>query len=247
MPDTDAGDLWLRRMENPSHDSLSSGQLRSEQARREGDSRLRQVRRELGEIIERRAEIANYGDLTNIDELAGILPDDEDAMGDRALTTRVVESRITPSQMVEVAEEVEDEGGGEGEDSGSGSGGKGTNNPGDSGHGDNGDRPTRHRDRRAPLRHVRFIPLSSGEAIVAFNPTSDPPRQVRLSLRPAGADRDPQGIPPVAIVEAFRIGEAEGPLPVSDGEVAFTPESSERVTIRVVADGDLDRQAFRLR
>ena len=247
IPDTDAGDLWLRRMENPSHDSLSSGQLRSEQARREADSRLRQVRRELGEIIERRAKIANYGDLTNLDELAGILPDDEVALGDRALTTRVVESRTTPSQMVEVAEEVEDEGGGDGEDSGGGSGGGGAHNPEGNGHGENGDMHTKHRDRRASLRHVRYIPLSSGEAIVAFNPTSDPPREVRLSLRPAGADRDPQSIPPVAIVEASRIGEVEDPLPVSNGEVAFTPESSDRVTIKIVADGDLDRQAFRLR
>lgn len=247
VPDSDAGDLWLRRMENPSHDSLSSGQLRSEQDRREADSRFRQARRELSKIIERRAEIASYGELTNIDELAGILPDLEDALGDRALTTRVVESRTSPSQMVEVAEEVDDEGGGEGKDAGGGSGGGGTENPGHNGQGEDGNRPTRHRDRRASLRHVRYIPLSSGEAIVAFNPTSDPPREVRLSLRPAGADRDPQVIPPVAIVEAMRLGDVEEPLPVSDGEIAFTPDSSERVTIRVVADGDLDRQAFRLR
>ena len=81
VPDSDAGDLWLRRMENPSHDSVSSGQIRSERDRREADSRFRQARRELGEIIERRAEIANYGDPTNIDELAGILPDEEDSLG----------------------------------------------------------------------------------------------------------------------------------------------------------------------
>ena len=97
------------------------------------------------------------------------------------------------------------------------------------------------------LRWVRYIPLSSGEAIVAFNPTSDPPREVRLSLMPAGADRDPRGIRPVAITEATRIGDVEEPLPVNDGEIVFTPDSSDRVTIRVIADGNLDRQAFRLR
>ena len=37
VPETDAGDLWLRKMENPSHDSLSSGQLRKEEDRREAD------------------------------------------------------------------------------------------------------------------------------------------------------------------------------------------------------------------
>ena len=43
------------------------------------------------------------------------------------------------------------------------------------------------------------------------------------------------------------IGEVEEPLSVRDGEIAFTPESNDRVTIRIIADGDLDRQAFRLR
>ena len=57
VPDTDAGDLWLRRMENPSHDSLSSGQLRSEKDRREADRQLREARRELEAIIERKANI----------------------------------------------------------------------------------------------------------------------------------------------------------------------------------------------
>ena len=85
VPDTDADDLWLRKMENPSHDSLSSGQLRSEEDRREADKRLRQARRELGEIIERMAEIDRYGEASNIDELAVVLPDQDDALGDRTL------------------------------------------------------------------------------------------------------------------------------------------------------------------
>ena len=246
VPDTDAGDLWLRRMENPSHDSLSSGQLRSEEDRREADARLRQARRELGDIIERRAEIDKYGETSNIDELADILPDQDDLLGDRTLKTQVVETRTTPSDVVEIAEETEDEGGGEGEDPGGGSGGaRGSEEGG--GAGRNGDRPVRHRDRRAILRRVRYIPLSPSEAVVAFNPTSDPPRQVRLSLTPTGTDRDPRETRPVAITEATRIGDVDEPLAVTDGEIVFTPDSNERVTIRVNADGDLDRLAFRLR
>lgn len=245
VPDSDAGDLWLRKMENPSHDSLSSGQLRSERDRSEADKRFRQARRELGKIIECRAKIANYGDPTNIDELAGILPDEENPLGEQTLTTRVVESRTPPSQMVEEAEEIEEKGGGKGEAPGGGGAGGGGGNSGGNGQGENGDRPAKHRG-RVSLKHVRYIPLSSGEAIVAFNPTSDHPREIRLSLRPAGADRDPRSIPPVTIVEAIRVGEVEEPLPVRGGEVSFTPKSSERVTIRVGADGDLDRQAFGL-
>ena len=246
VPDTDAGDLWLRKMENPSHDSLSSGQLRSEADRREADRRLRQVRRELGEIIERRAEIDRYGDASNIDELAGILPDRGDTQGERTLTTRVIESRTSPSQMVGVADEVEDRGGGEGEDRGDGSGDRGEGAL-EGGQGEDGNRPVIRKDRRAALRRVRYIPLSPGEAIVAFNPISDPPREVRLSLMPAGTDSDPYRVHPVAIIEATKIGDVEEPLTVNDGEIAFTPETNDRVTIRVVADGDMDRQAFRLR
>ena len=247
VPDTDAGDVWLRRMENPSHDSLSSGQLRSEEDRREADMRLKQVRRELGDVIEHRAEIGRYGEASNIDELAGILPDQDDALGDRTLKTQVVETRTTLSNVVEVAEAIEDEGGGGGEDPGDGSGGGGKGIEGGGGAGTDGNRPVRRRNRRALLRRVRYIPLSSGEAIVAFNPTSDPPREVRLSLMPAGTDRDPRGTRPVAITEAMRVGDVDEPLPVSDGEIVFTPDSNDRVTIRVIADDNLDRQAFRLR
>ena len=70
---------------------------------------------------------------------------------------------------------------------------------------------------------------------------------MKLSLMPAGTDRDPRGTRPVAIIEATRIGEDGTPLSVNDGEIVFTPESNDRVTIRVIADGELDRQAFRLR
>ena len=248
VPDTDAGDLWLRKMENPSHDSLSSGQLRDETERRDAERRFKQARRELGDIIERRAELDRYGEASNIDELAGILPDVDDDAGDRSLMTRVIESRSTSSDVMEVAEEIESEGGGEGEERSSGDVGGEEANIETDGLGQEGDRPIKQRDLRAKLRSVRYIPLSPSEAIVAFNPTtSDPPREVRLSLNPAGSDRDPHIIPAVAIIEATRVGDVEEPVPVNDGVITFTPESNDRIAIRVVADGDLDRQAFRLR
>ena len=248
VPETDSGDLWLRKMENPSHDSLSSGQLRKEEDRREADQRFKQVRRELGEIIERRADIDRYGEASNVDELAGLLPDTGDGVGDRMLTTRVIETHATQSNTVQIGEEVEEEGGGDGDDQGDGSGSGGSGGgDGGGGQGEDGDSGVRRRDHRAVLRSVRYIPVSPSEAIVAFNPTSDPPREVRLSLMPAGTDRDPRGIRPVAIIEATRLGEDGTPLSVNDGEIVFMPESNDRVTIRVVADGELDRQAFRLR
>ena len=69
------------------------------------DTRLKQARRELGGIIERKAEIGRYGEASNIDELAAILPDQDDPLGDRTLKTQVIETRTTLSDIVEVAEE----------------------------------------------------------------------------------------------------------------------------------------------
>ena len=122
VADSDAGDLWLRKMENPSHDSLSSGQLREEQDRRDADNRFRQARRELGTIIEAKAEIDRYGEASNLDELAGILPDTDGPLGSRTLTTRVVESTPAHAATVEIGEEVEEEGGGMGDNLGDGNG-----------------------------------------------------------------------------------------------------------------------------
>ena len=246
VPDSDGGDLWLRKMENPSHDSLSSGQLRSEIERREADTNLRQARHDLSVIIERKANVDRYGDESNISELAGILPDQDNILDSRVLKTQVVEIRTTPSAGVGVTEEVEDEGGGVGEDSiDVNGGGNGIEKGG--GAGNDKSRTVRHRNQTELLRRVRYIPLSSSEAIIAFNPTSESQREVRLSLTPAGTDRDPRGSRPVAISEATMIGDVEEPLPVNDGEIAFTPDSNDRVTIKVSADGDLDRLAFRLR
>ena len=162
VPDTDAGDPWLRRMENPSHDSLSSGQLRDEKDRREANGRLRQARREIGEVIERKAKIDRYGEASNLDELADILPDTGDDVGDRTLTTRVVESRTERSNVVEIGEVVEVEGGGP---RGNPAAAGGADSPHEGGQGDDGHQPVRWSDRWAVLREVRYIPLSSSEAI----------------------------------------------------------------------------------
>ena len=251
VPDTDVGDLWLRRMENPSHDALSSGHLRSEADRREADSQLRRARQKLRSIIDQMAEVDRYGDVTNIDELAELLPDQDGGPGDRVLTTHVIETRSNLANMLTIITgESESKGGGEGEELGDGTGGGGEQDDedegGGQGHGEEGDRPTRHWERRAVLKGVRYISLSSDEAIIAFNPASNPPREVRLSLAPAGTERDPRGIRRVAITKATRVGEVEEPLTITDGEITYTPESNARVTIRIVANGNLDRQSFRL-
>ena len=191
VPETDDGDNWLRRMENPSHDSLSPGQLRSERDRRDAEKLLKKARRELGEIIERKAGVDKYGTASNIDELAGILPDRDNAQGDRTLRTQVVETRATPIDLVQVSEEANDNRGGERGTPGEGKRSKGQGTRDRTGEWTDDNEPASQSQHVALLQRVRLIPLSSSEAIVAFDPTRDPPQQVRLSLTPAGADRDP--------------------------------------------------------
>ena len=245
VPDTDTGDLWLRRMENPSHNSLSSGQLLNEEERREAETLLRQARQALRDVIERKAEVDRYGDVSNVDELSGILPDGDDTSGAKMLATKVLESQAPRFDVGEVEDSEPDEGE-EPEDDHGGSEAVG-GDKGRRGHGKNRATSTTLSERGPALQRVRYIPLSPSEAIIAFNPGSDPPREVRISLMPAGADRDPHRFKPVAIVEATRVGDGMSPLSVDDGEITFTPDSTERVTIKVVADGNLDRQAFRLK
>ena len=141
VPATDAGDLWLRRMENPSHDSLSSGQLRNERDRREAERRLRDVRRKLGEIVDRKADIDRYGEASNIDELAGILPDREEVLGDKTLTTRVMETQAAYLGEVTAPEEaIVENGGGEGEYPGSEGGSRRNGSQPPDGYGGDGNR-----------------------------------------------------------------------------------------------------------
>ena len=213
------------------------------------------MRQALREIIDRKAEIDRYEEASNLDELADIFPDAEGGSGTTALKTKVIESQVARHDT-KLDEGREDEGGGSGKDPVDGEGGGGSNGGGSNGGGSNGNRggededsdaSLRGQDQSSVLQRVRYIPLSSSEAIIAFNPVYNPPRWVRLSLAPAGADPDPRRAAPVAIIEATRIGEEGVPLTVNAGQVTFMPDSSDRVTIRIVADGNLDGQAFQLR
>ena len=245
VPDTDAGDLWLRRMENPSHNSLSSGQLLREDDRRNAERLLKEARKALGEIIDQKAEIDRYREASNVDELADIFPDQDGVSGTRLLATSVIESKALGFDLggedeeskEEVGEQPDNKGDDELDYEGDNGGAQGTKRTA----------PAMRSERAAVLQRVRYVPLSPTEAIIAFNPTSDSPHEVRLSLAPAGAERDPQHIRSIAIIEATLIGDSGSPLVVNDGVISFTADSTDRVTIKVVADGNLDQQAFRLR
>ena len=248
IPDTNSGDLWLRKMENPSHDSMSSGQLLNENEQREAEECFKKVRGSLRKIIDDKAELESYGAESNLDELAELFPEMGNGLpSSKSLQTRQIESLPSTVNETQEPQESYSTGGGEGEDPV-----KGNESEDDGGRGadEDGDKPVRRRQRRPILRDVRFIPRSASEAIVAFTPPSGEPQEINLSLIPTGADRHPGGDPErssqVAIVEATLIGGNDEPIVVNDGAIVLTPTPGERVTIKVAVDGDLDRQAYRL-
>ena len=248
LANTDAGDLWLRRMENASHDSLSSGHLLDEGVRKAADRSFKEIRHALAEIIDSQAEIHTYFETSNLDELADILPDEQNGPGTKALTASLVESR--PARFSLGDPDHDPDGGGDEGDGSQGEPGEGNGSAEqDSGEkqGQMATRSERSLDGPSALRSVRFIPLSPTEAIVAFDPPPDEAGEVKLSLAPAGSDPDPRRLPRVAIIEATMMGDEEFPLTVADGQVTLVTDSPHRVTIKVVADGNLDQQAFRLR
>lgn len=248
IPDSNSGDLWLRKMENPSHDSVSSGQLLNESEQREAEECFKEVRGSLRRIIDDKAELESFGAESNLDELAELFPEMGNGLpNSKSLQTRQIETQAFTVNMTQDPQEIYNTGGGEGENPVEGNEGE---DGGGRGADEDGDKPVRRRQRRPRLRNVRFIPRSANEAIVAFTPPDGEPQEVNLSLIPTGADRHPGGDPEsssqVAIVEATLIGGNDDPIVVSEGAIALTPTPGERVTIKVVVDGDLDRQAFRL-
>ena len=102
IPATDSGDLWLRSMENPSHDSLSTAQLPTDTERSDADRLFKRVRSEIAGIIEDMAEIGTYGEESNIDELTGVLSD----MGDGAEKV-LATSETTPLERDDPGDRVD--------------------------------------------------------------------------------------------------------------------------------------------
>ena len=102
VPDSDSGDLWLRRMENPSHDALASGHLLNEKDRKEADRVLKEARRVLGAIFDRKTAIDCYGEESNLDELAASFPDNEGMPIDKKLETKVVSFHSSQPELSEL-------------------------------------------------------------------------------------------------------------------------------------------------
>ena len=242
IPETEQGDLWLRSLENPSHDSLSIEQLSTETERRDANKLFKGMRYKIAGIIEDLAELEAYGEESNIDELTGVLAD----MGQGADQT-LVATELTPKAQGEPDEwidvDVNDERTEEetrerqperAEDQ---SEGADTDDAREVAHDSDAEsNPSKHGGRegqrpaqRLRLRNVRVIPISATEAVIAFDSLYESGERMCLSLAPVGIDRDARLTDRLRVIEAHALNGIAGEVGIEDGQITLTPALTGRM------------------
>ena len=244
-PDTDKGDEWIRLTENASHDSMSLIQSFEGKDLRNAQKWFRETRAAISTIIDTAAQVATYGDTSNLWELAELFPDefDPEAPGNRVLKTRPTNTRVVPSN-------IDDLGPDHGPEPKPHPGSNPDPNPNPDPDPDPKPDPisehgTRPRSPRTPrLKHARLIPTGESSAVIAFTPNGDPPNKVRITLRPAGAEWGEEN--KVEIAEAKVISPAGLETTIQQGIISLTTESKERIKIEIKANESLNNLAFRI-
>ncbi|MDE2864341.1 MAG: hypothetical protein OXR05_04515 [Gemmatimonadota bacterium] len=244
-PTSDYGDAWIRTMENPSHDAISLQQLFDEPARQKAGKILRDARRVIKEIIDRKAAIDRYGDISNLDELAILFPDelDPDRRGNRELP--VVDLTLPQERRGHQPEPPGPEPDPPSPDPDPEPDPDPPDpdpipDPPDPDPSPNPDpdpppvppTPNPGSSKRHPMGSVRFIPTGDREAVVAFTPTGDPGEEILFSLVPQGGERDK--LDRINLLSA-RIVDGDHKVKVADGRVLIVPQSASRITVAIVA------------
>ena len=258
VPATAKGDQWIRRTENPSHDSMSPGKFFDEKERRDAGKWFKAARDSIVEIVDKRAEIQRFGDQSNLDELASMFPDefDPDAPGNKVLKTRVSRTRVMAippglgpgisSGAGSDAGSGVDVGTGDGNGGGGGGGngngnGDGTGTPPNVGPGvERGARSTR----TPRLQRPRLIPTGPSRATVAFTIAEPVKDQIRLRIIPTGGEWTRED--KVEITQARVISPAGQQVQVDDGALFLSPNVNERVVIEVTTSKNMSDLAFRI-
>jgi hypothetical protein len=186
-PADDAGNVWLRRMENPRHDEFSPERILDPEQRKAARTAGTRLAQAIRETI-RAAAKAKAERETDLDELSEFFALDtqgrKDPEGVRAVTTFKVSptprtSRVRRSKPPTAAG-TGDEGGAGGDHGGGGGSGPGTGGGHGGGRGGSGTRATRRpfplREPRtflpdradATRRKILFTPAASGQAVLRF-------------------------------------------------------------------------------
>ena len=102
VPSTDSGDRQIRRMENPSHDSISASQLREQSEQKRMTSAFLAARRVIRKNMDDRTHLAQSGNQANLRELAEMFPElDASRDGITSLVTREISARLQGQSVVD--------------------------------------------------------------------------------------------------------------------------------------------------
>ena len=240
-PATDKGDAWIRSMENPSHDSISSDQLLEAKEKRQANKTFTDVRKELREIIDKKADIAKYGDTSNLDELQRYFPElDPNAEGNRKLEVRTIHSKPNSSPPSDSDASTSKESDSSDKPKGT-SKDRDTRNgtdPNISGQTDTGIA------RRPAINNVRYIPTKQTEAIISFTPNNIE-NEIKLTLTPTGGERREKE-EPLQIIDAAAISPDNPKISLAEGVLSIKPNDNKRITIKIITNSALGDFAIRV-
>ena len=248
IPSQDDGDRWVRRMENPSHDSISADQLTDAKDSQQAKDTLKNSRDAIRKVVDEKAQTAKYGDTTNLAELAKHIPElNPGDAGNRALAVTTVAPPVA-GQAPPIPEENKSTADGTDE-----TGKGGVNDPDTT---DDEDptpvpRPPRARPGRLRFRNPRVIPESGSTTVLAFTPL-ETKRRMTIELRPAGGETDKN--PSITVVRATELKPAKNggtrtakrELTIEHGRILINARQGRRLTIRVETEEPLENTALAL-
>ena len=174
IPATKEGATFLLKMENPSHNALSTKRLPEQHEQKRADDALRAARTSIRSYIDESVSILHDTGLTNITELSHRFPELESLL-DQSLMRRVVPDSDVIATLDQPPDEphhvppVEDS----------------------------------RQTQTVTMSQPRIIPTHPYEAVLAFTLSSDSRGHVRLVLKPAGEEPMSQKIIYVKSAEAL--------------------------------------------
>ena len=265
MAAEDATDLYIRNMENPSHDEISTEWLGSELERSKAVKAFEHIRRDIAAIIERTTGAATYGETTNAEEMSQYAPEtqyDEDNGVGRVLNHRQITMRKRQASATTVETEadqairllVDDEGNvdiqpvsRQPEDEREGTASGGASKPKSRTGRDDTDGPLQGQPIRPMRLQTRVIVGETPDTVIIMLTAPGEGNEkipVKLRLLPAGAEADREE--PVKLLDATAMGPIGFKVHCDGTHVAFDAVANQRVAVQVRADRSLNRNAFRI-
>ena len=212
MPSSKEGAGFLGRMENPNHSTLSPNKLRDVHQQQKAIEGLKQARLAIRSFIDEAMSLAEAEKTTNITELTHHFPEEKPATN-RNLLTRIVAENLSTSIETDLAQLPEAE-----ETA--------------------GEAP--HSAPNIALENARVIPLSGNKAFLAFTLSGTPPKELTVTLRPAGEEPTRERL--ITIEEAKVLSPNETVAEIHNGALLLTSPPEDRVTVEVstsIVLGDL--------